>query len=783
MRDFRKLRTSRWNFSRRRKKKFFSNLFVIVSALIAISVFATIGVFAWYAKDLPNPAKVQRKSGFSTIIYDRNGKVLYDIFADQNRVPIEINDIPKTLEQATVAVEDKDFYKHQGYSYKGMIRAFFQILFFRNLQGGSTLTQQLVKNVLLTQERTLPRKIKEFILAVQIERKYTKEQILQMYLNEAPYGGTIWGVEVAAENYFGKKARDLTLSEAAFLAGLPQNPSNYSPYVSESKAYIDRSKHVLRRMREDGYITKAQEEAANGEIANMKFSSENASFKAPHFVMYVKKKLEEQFGTEMVEKGGLRVTTTLDLNIQDEAEKIVKEEVDKLTALKVSNGAAVAIDPRSGEILMMVGSKDYNDEQNGGKFNVVTQGLRQPGSAIKPITYATAFEKNYTPATLIMDVATEFPGVSADKPYKPENYDGKFHGPIQLRFALGNSINIPAVKLLAMVGVKDMLTTASNMGLTTLKPTTENINRFGLSITLGGGEVYLLDLTSAFGVFGSSGIKYDPVAILKVEDNSHHVLYEYKKTSGSKVLSPEVSFLISHILSDNNARKDVFGPNSWLNIPGKTVAVKTGTTDDKRDNWTVGYTKEIAVGVWVGNNDNSAMDKKLASGITGAAPIWNRIMKIALKSNRDGIPDKPDNVVAMEIDSLGGGLPKDGQGKRAEYFIKGTEPTTLSPIYQKLKLSRKESGKLANQDEINAGQYDEKDYIVFAEDDPVSFDGKNRWQEGINKWIDTQPEPMYHVPRETSGAKIEPTSPPQPTAAPTAEKKEATPTVTLTPTP
>lgn len=766
----------------RKKKNIFSNIAVIGIFGVLIVFFATIALFAWYAKDLPNPSKVQRKEGFSTIIYDRNGKVLYDIYADQNRIPVEIENIPQNLKNATVAVEDKDFYTHQGYSTRGMIRAVFQIFIFGNLQGGSTLTQQLVKNVLLTSERTLPRKIKEFILSVQIETKYSKDEILQMYLNEAPYGGTAWGVESAAQYYFAKPAKDLDLVESAILAGLPQRPSVYSPFSSDPKAYIARTEHVLRRMREDGYITKDEEEQAKAEIANIEFKGTSENFKAPHFVTYVRKLLEEQFGQEMVEGGGLRVTTTLDFELQKKAEEILTEELDKVASLNVGNGSVVVLDPNTGEIIAMVGSKDYNDEENGGKFNVAVQGLRQPGSAIKPITYAIVLEKGYTAATLVMDVATEFPGATEDKPYKPENYDGKFRGPVQLRFALGNSINLAAVKVLALVGVQDMLKTGYEMGLATLEPTTENIRRFGLSITLGGGEVYLIDLTSAFGVFAVGGIRHEPTAILKVEDTKGHKIFEQKQTSGKRVLSEEVSFIISHILSDNNSRIDVFGPNSWLKIGDKTVAVKTGTTDDKRDNWTVGYTKDIVIGVWVGNNDNSAMNPKLASGVTGAAPIWNRVMREALSTYSDGIIDKPDDVIAMQIDALGGGLPKDGQPTRSEYFIKGTEPTSISPIYQKLKLSRRESGKLASKDEIRVGDYDEKDFIVFHEDDPVSGDGKNRWQEGINKWLEGNSDPKYHPPTEESGIVIKEETP-TPTEKPEEPTQTPTPTFTPTPTP
>jgi len=748
---------------KRKKRKFFSlkklsprNLVVISFFFFGFLSLSTIGLFAWYAKDLPRPDKIKRIEGISTVIFDREGKPLYDIYADENRVIIPLEEIPDHLKNATIAIEDKNFYSHQGFSARGMARAVFNIVLYRRLQGGSTLTQQLVKNVLLSSERTLPRKIKEFILAVQIERKYSKDEIFQMYLNEAPYGGTAWGVEAAAQTYFDKKAKELNLLESAVLAGFPQRPTAYSPFGADSKAYIWRTEQVLRRMREDGYISEAQEKQVKKELEKVEFASKEEKMKAPHFVMHVKQKLVEQFGEKMVEQGGLKVTTTLDLELQQMAQEVVAEEVEKIKGFKVGNGAAVILDSQNGEILAMIGSKDYEaeDEEFEGKFNIVTQALRQPGSAIKPITYAAAFKKGYTPASLIMDTPTSFPGGLEAEDYKPRNYDGQFRGPVQVRFALGNSINVAAVKMIAMVGVKEMLKIAYDLGLTTLEPTQANVNRFGLSITLGGGEVKLLDLTSAFSVFANGGSYYQPISILRVEDSQGKVLFKQKKSQGKKVLSPDISFLISHVLSDNNARKEIFGPTSWLHIPGKTVAVKTGTTDDKRDNWTIGFTRSVTVGTWVGNNDNSPMDEKLASGVTGAAPIWNRIIKEVLRKKEDGIVKMPKNVIALEIDALGGGLPKEGQPTRSEYFIKGTEPIKASSIYQALKIS-KETGLLANEIEIASGDYEEKDFIVLEEDDPISTDGRNRWQDGIDGWLKNIADEKYHPPKETSSGKKE----------------------------
>ncbi len=730
--------------------KFLTYLSVSILVLLIVGIFGTIGLFAWYAKDLPRPDRVRRTEGLSTIISDRSGVPIYDIFKDENRIPVNFSEIPQMLKDATVSIEDKEFYQHEGFSSRGIARSVVQIILYRNLQGGSTLTQQLVKTALLSNERTLPRKIKEFILAVQIERKYSKDEILQMYLNEVPYGSTTYGIETAAQFYFNTEAKNLSPIQSIVLAGFPQSPSRYSPFTGAPDAYKGRAIDVLRRMREDKKISPEQEAVFKKQLDSVEFSGGSEKIKAPHFVHYVKDLLEKQFGQKAVEEGGLRVTTTLDLPLQEKAQQIVKEEVDKITKLKVSNGAAVILDPNSGEILAMVGSKDYDATASSGyKYNVVTQALRQPGSALKPVTYAEAFKKGYTPASIIMDVPTEFPGGINEKPYAPKNYDLKWRGPGQLRYALANSINMSAVKMVALDGVSDMLALSYDMGLSTLEATKENLARFGLSVTLGGGEVHLLELAQAYGVFATGGLHQDSVAILKVTDKDGKVLFDYKTSSGKRVLSAEVSYLITNILSDNSARSLVFGERSALNIPGKTTFVKTGTTDDKRDNWTVGGTKSRIIGVWVGNNDNSPMNPALASGVTGAAPIWNRLIKEAIKDIKNEPFIKPDNVVEMEIDAFGGGLPRDDMPRRKEIFIKGTEPTGPSPVYKKVKIS-KANGKLANDIEIASGAYDEKEFFVFAENDPVSTDGKNRWQTGIDNWASGQADPKYKTPTETS---------------------------------
>lgn len=750
----------RRNFSQKRNKIKILTYFVSgVFGLIIGGFLLTALLFAWYAKDLPQPGKLtSREIPLSTRIFDRKGIVLYDVFEEKNRTWVDLNKIPKYLQLATIAIEDKDFYTHKGFDLRGILRSVKQILIFHNLQGGSTLTQQLIKNALLSQERTLPRKIKEFILAVQVERKYSKDQILELYLNESPYGGTAWGVEAAAESYFDKKVWQLNLTESVIIAGLPQSPTKYSPYGGNPNAFKWRAQQVLRRMREDKHITLAQEKKVLFEIEKIKFSGQKQGIKAPHFVMFIKNQLIEQYGEKVVEQGGLQVTTTLDYKLQEKAQKIVKEEVGKMEKYKVGNGAAIVIDPRNGEILTMVGSKDYFAPDYDGNVNVVLS-LRQPGSAIKPITYATALQKGYTNSSVLLDVKTQFGKADIGyKDYIPENYDGKYRGPVQLRFALANSMNIPAVKMLALTGLSEMLKNAYNMGLVQFEPTAQNLKRYGLAITLGGGETRLFDLATAFGVFANSGIKKETVGILKITDSKGKIIFENKPKSGKKVLTEEVAFLISHILLDDEARSLVFGRGSFLVIPGKTVSVKTGTTDDKRDNWTVGYTPSRVCGVWVGNNDNSKMSPYVESGATGASPIWNKIMREALSNIPSEQPKKTDKIIAVEVDAFLGGLPKDGYPKRTEYFIKGTEPTSFSPYYKKLKIS-KANGKLANLTEIAIGEIEEKDYIVFDEKDPVSSDNVNRWQESWEKYInDTEPyksDSKYHPPKETSDAKIE----------------------------
>lgn len=733
------------------KKPTFSRILVIFTFLAFLAVFSgsiLSGILlVILAKDLPRPDRIVRREGFATKIYDRHEELIYDVFENQKRTPVQLYEVPEDLRNATVAIEDKDFYRHRGFDPIGYVRAVYYVFASRRrLQGGSTLTQQLVKNVLLSSERTIARKIKEFVLALEIEAKYSKDQILQMYLNEAPYGGATYGVEEASQTYFDKSVSELNLVESAILAGLPQSPTYYSPF-SETKGYQERTKGVLRRMREDGYITPEEEEQALKELKEIEFATQSGILKAPHFVMYVKKVLEEKYGEEMVEQGGLRVITSLDLELQDKVQEIVTTEIEKVEKYHITNGAAIVMDPQTGEILAMVGSKNYSDPDYDGKFNVVTSKNRQPGSTIKPVTYVTALKEGYTASTLLMDTLTTFPGGAGQPDYKPTNYDNQEHGPVQLRYALGNSLNIPAVKMLALVGVKDMLTTAYEMGFSTLEPTRENLSRLGLSVTLGGGEVSLLDMATAYSAFANTGQRIDPVAVLKVADKDGNTLEEFKPIPGKRVLSPAEAFIISDILSDNEARKITFGENNLLKFSGRPVAAKTGTTNDKRDNWTIGWTPQVIAGVWVGNNDNSKM-KSLVSGVSGAAPIWRKIMTHYLSGKPVMNFEVPSGVVSAEVDVISGYRAHDGFPARTEYFIEGTEPVGEDPVHKKLKICKGQE-KLATPVDIARNEYEEKEYLIFKENDPFAKAGEaNRWQKGIDDWIAKQPDNRYRPPTE-----------------------------------
>ena len=561
----------------------------------------------------------------STVIYDRTGEnILFQFFGDIKRTQLALSDIPLHVRYSTLVAEDRGFYTHGGFRLRSFLRAAVVNLIKLDptSQGGSTITQQFVKNAILTTEKTYIRKLKELLLAYRLEKKFTKDQILELYLNEIPYGSTAYGVEAASETYFGKKTNELSIAEGALLAALPKAPSYYSPYGSHKDELINRQRYIINGMVEEGYIAKEEGEAAKNE--ELAFKPQRENIRAPHFVFFLKEVLAEKYGDRTLEQGGLKIWSTIDLEKQELAEKTI-EEVAQTNEKNfgAKNAALVSIDPKTGQILAMVGSRDYFNVENDGNVNVTTR-PRQPGSSFKPIVYAAAFTKGYTPETKVFDVETNF--ATDMKDYSPKNYDGKEHGVVTLKQALAGSLNIPSVKLLYLTGLNSVLTLAESMGYTTLS----DKSRFGLSLVLGGGEVKLLEHTAAFGAFARDGELFETTGILKIEDSSGKIIEEYKENK-KKVVDTNAAREVTNILSDNNARAFIFGANNYLTLPGRPVAAKTGTTNNYIDAWTVGYTPSLVTGVWVGNNDNTQMKQK-ADGSQVAAPIWQRFMREALKN-------------------------------------------------------------------------------------------------------------------------------------------------------
>ncbi len=619
-----------------------------VLGAIAIILFLLGGVIIWAAV-MPIPAIndfENRQVAESTKIYDRTGNVvLYDVHGAVRRTSVPLEQISPLIQNATISIEDATFYQNAGFRPLSFLRALFVDVFARSYeQGGSTITQQVVKNALLTQTKTIPRKIEEIILALRLTRSYSKQQILNTYLNEVPYGGTIYGVQEASQYFFGVDAKDVDLAQSAYLAALPQAPTYYSPYGNHKDELDQRKNLVLSKMEEQGYITADQFAAAEKE--NVQFKSETqAGIKAPHFVFYIREYLEKKYGVDAVENGGLRVITTLDYDLQQNMENTVtKYAPEMMKDFNASNEAMVAIDPKTGQVLAMVGSGDYFNDTINGKFNDALA-LRQPGSAFKPFVYATAFEKGYTPDTVVFDLQTQFStscnaqDVANDNPpcYSPQNYDNKFIGPVSLRDAIAQSRNVPSVKVLYLAGILDSLKTASDLGITTLG----DASRYGLTLVLGGGEVNLLEMTGAYSVFANDGVKNPPTGILQVTDKNGTVLEQYNQNS-SRVLDPQVARQVNDILSDDTARSPEFGVHGVLYFSGADVADKTGTTNDSRDAWVIGYTPAIAVGAWAGNNDNTPMVKKIAAFIV--SPMWHEFLAYATqKYPADSFPpSSPD---------------------------------------------------------------------------------------------------------------------------------------------
>src|SRR3989344_69072 len=589
--------------------------FVLVAAL-----------FLYIAKDLPDAGNINKRFvAESTKIYDRRGEhLLYEVHGEEKRPVIPFDQMPEVVRASTIALEDQDFYHHFGIQPKAILRALFNdIITFDTAQGASTITQQFVKNSLLSNEQTLTRKVKDAILSIELETLFTKDEILAMYLNEIPYGQNAYGIEAAAETYFGKPARDLSLDEAALLAALPRGTAYYSPYGSHPERLIARKDYALMQMAKLGYITEEQAQEAIAANTLDKVLPQKDIIAAPHFVMYIKDYLQEKYGDQAVEQGGYKVITTLDWDKQQMAEEAVRKGSADNKRWNASNAALVAIDPKNGQILAMVGSKDYFDESIDGQVNVAIRD-RQPGSSFKPYVYLTAFTKGYLPETMLYDVETEF-DTGQEKSYKPQNYNGKFNGPLPMKKTLGGSLNVPAVKTLYLAGVKDSVKLAHDLGITGIS----DPDRVGLSLVLGGGEVKLLDHVNAYGTLATGGIKHEKSAILRIEDSSGKVLEEFKQSPGERVVEEKYVAMLDSVLSNNENRAWVFGENSPLRFDNRQVVAKTGTTNEFRDGWTIGYTPSLAVGVWAGNNDNSPMVAG-ADGVNVAAPIWRAFLDKAL---------------------------------------------------------------------------------------------------------------------------------------------------------
>jgi len=691
-------------------------------------------IIVWLSRGLPDPNKLlDRQVAQSTTIYDRTGQtILYEIHGDQKRTLVNLDQIPDYVRQATIAIEDKDFYKHCGFSLCAMVRTAVTNVVLGRQAGGSTLTQQFVKNALLTSEKTYTRKIKELILAYRIEKRFSKDQILQMYLNEIPYGSNAYGIETASQRYFGKSVGAVNLAEAAILAALPQAPSRYSPYGVNKDMLIARQQYILDIMVKQDYISEDEAIVAKNFEVKFKPLQENGNMIAPHFVMAIKDQLAEKYGEKMIEQGGLKIYSTLDLAKQKIAEEVLIAQAEKnVKNFKASNAALLSIDAKSGDILAMVGSRDYFNDEIDGQVNLVLR-PRQPGSSFKPIVYATAFINGYTPRTVLFDVLTNF-SLDPDKAYQPSNYNGQEHGAVTMKKALAGSLNIPAVKTLYLAGLDNVLAVAKNLGYTTL----EDKSRFGLSLVLGGGEVKLLEHVAAYSAFARDGEMVKPRYILKVEDSEGKILEETKPEQ-KKVLEAQIAREINDILSDNNERAYVFGAKNYLTLADRPVAAKTGTTNDYKDAWTIGYTPSIVTGVYVGNNNNESMSKG-ADGSVVAAPIWHDYMDQILRGSPVESFKKPEV-------QIGG---KD--------VLDGIMPTTTAIKIDKI------SGLLATSstppEMIREDRYWQGHSILYyvnredprgpAPTNPAADPQFDLWEAGVKKWAVKQKFNMAEPPADS----------------------------------
>lgn len=659
--------------------------------LLAGAIFLFAGGLLIYVSLSPTPdlaSFANRKVVQSTKIYDRTGQtVLYDINRDVARNVVPLADVSPAIRNATIAIEDANFYEHGGIRLTSILRAALADFLGGGLsQGGSTITQQVVKNTLLTDEKSVTRKVHEWVLAIKLEQKYSKDQILETYLNEMPYGGTLYGVEAASRAFFGKDAKDADIAEAAYLASLLQAPTYYSPYGSHRDALEARKNIVLARMRDLGFITDAAYKAAVAKRVTF-LNQHTNSILAPHFVFYIREYLEQKYGSLAIEEQGLKVVTTLDLGLEQKAEQVIRDNAARIEKnYRATNSALVAVDPATGQILAMAGSRDYFDPAIDGNYNDALA-LRQPGSTFKPFVYAAALMKGYTPETAVFDLPTQFS--TACKPtdnfnstppcYAPSDFDDKFRGPMTFTTALAQSINVPAVKVLYLVGIGNAINLARAFGITTL---VGDPNRYGLTLVLGGGDVRLIDMTDAYGAFANDGVRNPAVGILRVEDASGNVLEQYAPRE-TQVIPANIAREISAMLSNNDARAGEFGANSPLYFPGYDVAVKTGTTNDYRDAWTIGYTPSIVIGMWTGNNDNSPMTKNIAGFIV--APVWNEVMRYALDHYPRAYFGEPPPLPANAKPVLSGvwNVPQTADGKGGVhsllYWTSPADPTGAPP--------------------------------------------------------------------------------------------------------
>lgn len=693
----------------------------------------TILLFAWYAKDLPTPQGIRRDldTEETTKIFDRSGEhLLYAISGQQRRISIPFEEMPTSMKQAVIATEDHNFYNHKGFDARGIARSvFYDVVYRTNRYGGSTITQQLAKNAIIrSNKKHFDRKIRELILSIEIEAMYSKDKILELYLNEIPFGGSTYGIEAAAQTYFGKKAKDLAVAESATLAAMVQRPSYYSPYGGNTEELVQRRNYVISRMLQQGYLSK--EGAEDAQIREFKVTPRRDTILAPHFVMYAREIIAEKYGEEIFSQG-LTITTTLDIEQQRFAEAAVAEgAAANKEKFGIQNASLVSLNPKTGEVLAMVGSADYFNSEISGQFNVTTA-KRQPGSAFKPLVYAAALKQKYSPSFVLYDLPTKFNN------YEPNNFDGRFRGPVTMREALGQSLNIPAVKTMALVGVKEAMKTSADLGITTL----DSPEKYGLSLVLGAAEVKPIELAQAYGVFAHAGVRQDITSIVKIQDKNGKILEEFdSKKEGKKVLDAQVAFQISDMLADQVAKSPVFGRS--LAFSGHNVASKTGTTNgitggqsDVRDAWTVGYVPSLVTAVWVGNNDHSPLGKGVLAA-NAAVPIFRSYMNAALRSIASENYYRPESVQTITVDKLSNKLPSDASPPNqqiTDIFASWQVPTKQDDIHVKVKVC-KGTQLLAN-NETPEAETEEKFYVNIKSerpDDPAWEGPVQRWAQDNN---------------------------------------------------